>query len=538
MLKLLIVDDERLDMEGLKRQLNWSDFNISEVYVAQNGLLALELIRMHRPDILISDIKMPVISGLQLAEKAIEILPGIKVIFVSGYDDFSYVKSAIKINAYEYILKPIDTEELAASIQKAVNAIACEKRNHEEKHKLENTVNESLPLLRKKFLAALIYGTADKEGLWEEIYQLDIKIHQGIQKVLLVEVDDYKLLKETCEANGLERRLSLLQNLIQNMNSEKCTTEWVQVEVHRIAIILSFLQPENQKAWNADVDDIAQTIISEAKINAELSVTIGVGMFINQLSELHKSYSESVQAVVCKIYEGKGKVIYFVEESETPEEEVYFERIDTELTKCMLNYDTAKVNHLLECLFNRFEIEKINDGKYIQDHCINIISRVQIMLHDVNVKVEDIFGPGVILWDKLMKFETILDIRQWMKNILGVIIDYIRIRNESKVSKIIKDVLHYIEENYQKDISLKVIAERLYYTPNYLGSVFKQEIVQGFSDYLMEYRIKKAAELLQNSAMKVYEIAGNVGYKDIPTFIKNFKSVFGVTPTEYKETRR
>lgn len=535
MLKLLIVDDEKLDLEGLKRQLDWTKYDISEIYATRDSFQALELIGQYAPDILITDIKMPGMNGLVLAEKAKELVSSIKIVFVSGYDDFAYVKNAIKLNAYEYILKPVDTDELETCIRQVVGDILKDKKEEEEKQELVWAAEDGKLLLRNKLLLDLLFGNAESGKLWDKIHFLNINIKSGCQVVCLVEIDDYMMMQEQYSRNELAEKRNRLQDIITGIPIRDCFMELVRTEEHRNACIISFESCGDNDGNMSAVNEEALTIIREVYQQLGLSISVGIGTFVKQPGDLHKSYNESVQAVYQKLYEGKGKILRFAEYSNVSGTKPRFDKVNSDLSKCLLSLDRPRANQIIDAIFDRFKEEKIENNKIIQDYCINTIGNAQVILNDLKVGLEDIFGDEYIIWDKLMRFETILDIRQWMKNMYGAFIDYLIKREESMTSKIINEVLRYIDEHYQEEISLKEIAKTFFYSPNYLGSLFKQEIGQGFVEYLSEFRIKKAADYIGKGTFKVYEVAAMVGYNDIPTFIKKFKAVFGITPTEYRE---
>lgn len=172
-------------------------------------------------DILLSDIKMPRMIGLELAEQAKQINPAIKIVFISGYDDFEYVKIAVKINAYEYILKPVRTVELTACIQKVVEDIAEETRERQGKNDLLNIVNESKPLLKKKYLLDLIYGLADKDSTAEKTAKLDVNIGRGPKGILLLEIDDFKMVRESETEESISKEISELHSTVTDSCSIK-----------------------------------------------------------------------------------------------------------------------------------------------------------------------------------------------------------------------------------------------------------------------------------------------------------------------------
>lgn len=538
LLRLLIVDDERLDREGLLKQLKWEDYSIYEVWTAWNGYEAIDMIKSHSPHILISDVKMPSMSGLQLAEKARELISDIKIIFISGYDDFELVKNAIKLDACEYILKPVDTPELAGAVEKVVRDIKRDIKTEEEKKDLIDTISESFPLLKRKLLEDIIYGTIREEEFWPKARKLDLKICDGSYSMLLAELDDIRLLKSSIQLEGFNIKLAAFHEMIEEIVAKTDFVEYLAINESSGAIILSYNQKMNNEVINGYAGETARTIVDEITKRMNLSLSIGVGHVVNSVSDLHSSYNSCCQAILGKIYRGKGKVLYCSDEAVCQHEDLKFENIDIELSKCILNYDLFRAYHLLDFMFEKLEFQRIYDERHIQNYCINIISRMQITILDLNEKIENIFGQGVILWDKLMKFETILDIRQWMKNIFAAVIEYMQNRNATVGAKIVEEAMSYVKEWYVKDITLKEIAEKLYYSPNYLGAIIKQVTGKGFSEYLAEYRIKKAAEFLEDPRLKVYEVADMVGYKAMHAFNKQFKIFYGITPGEYRERRK
>lgn len=535
MFKALIVDDERLDREGLKGQVQWDALAISVVETAKSGFEALDIIHAIVPDILITDVKMPGMNGLSLAQKATELVPWIKIIFISGFDDFEYVRNALLINAYEYILKPVDTPELLSALKNVVNERIKEIKAREENKELQNKVSESRPLLKHKLFCDMLYGTAGREDIETRIKSLELKIHEGLYRVLLCELDDYKIILEELPAGELEKLQEQIFDLLEHFEVPLCIAESVQIEKSRYAVILNYKEDMETSNINTTSHLAAERIIAMVKDHTGMSVTLGMGSVVNGMEALHISYDDSCQALLQKMLAGKGSVLEYLPKTSIKEMSVNFQNTANELIQCIKTADLPKVYYLIDHLFDDLEAGNIYGNKYIQNCCINIISRMEITLLEMNERVENIFGEEVILWDKLMKYETILDIRQWMKNIFRAVMEYFENRNSRKNRKIITAVIKYMEENYYKELTLKDIAGVFFYSPNYLGSVFKEELGLGFFEYLTDFRMKKAAEFLRQPGMKMYEIANHVGYKNVSSFINQFKLSYNMTPTEFRE---
>ena len=535
MFKLVIVDDEKLDREGLKNQIDWESLGITSVSTAKNGFEAIREIEEIKPDILISDIKMPGMNGLILAEKALVAVPGIKVIFTSGFDDFEYVRSALKMEAFEYILKPIETCELVSALRKAIGARLREKKEEEERQLLIERVNETEPLLKQKFWREVLYGTVDRSMLHGRMSSLGIPSDCASFLAILCEIDDFHTLSRETATAADKALAPLLKDLMYDVMEEGCLVEWVQLEEGRHVGLFSFLDPMTPDQIREYVRCVAKGIVSEAANRLGQSLTIGIGCVVGSIADLHISYSESCHAAGQKMFVGKGSVLFYYPKTSVRNNSIDVQNIGEQLMQSISAVDINKAFYYIDCLFESIEAGNIYDRKYVQNCCFNIISRIDITLADLHEKLENIFGENEVLWDKLMRFETILDIRQWMKNVFRAVIEYLEGRNAGKNRKIVGNVVKYIEDNYAQDITLKGIANELFYSPNHLGYLFKEETGRGFSEYLAEYRMKKAGELLKTSLMKTYEVANMVGYKNISAFINQFKSVFNMTPTEYRE---
>jgi two-component system response regulator YesN len=241
MLKLVIVEDEELDRNGLKRNVNWHDMGIELVGVYENGYDAFNAIKDSIPDIILTDIKMPVMDGLILARKVNELSQNVRIVFISGYDDFSYAKEAIELSASRYILKPFEIQELTDVMIEIVNQCNEEKRKLLEGRIMEQKLNESLPLLKDKFCMDLLQGIyKDEENIKKRIEFLNLPLHlEGKYFVNLVEIDNYDDLIHDKEDNYINvLPLYIIDRIKENLNGKHgvCVNKRESV----FAIVLSY----------------------------------------------------------------------------------------------------------------------------------------------------------------------------------------------------------------------------------------------------------------------------------------------------------
>lgn len=534
MYNLLIVDDEQLERDGLYSMIDWSNFKISDIMTAKNGFDALRKAEKMKPDILITDVKMPGMTGLELVVKLKDKIENLKVIFTSGYDDADFMRNALRLNAYEYILKPVVKQELIDAVQRICNDMDKEKRIHSEKESLLSIADQSRELFQEKLLDDIIYGTLQRKKLTDIEEKFLYALHENASfTTLLVELDDYSGSKSESSPIKMHQIIRSLSNHVL-INPNNCKMIIKAINDKRFLIVIC-------AAYNLGEDEIERTsneMLQYLKNDLQISVTIAVGLVVPSIEETCQSYDFNCELIHRKMFVGKGIVLT---KKNTPLSEQnasfadVFASVDSELIKCVRNYDVEKLNHHIDRLFDTLETSGVFDQTFVQNICINVISKLQLYVNEVNETVENIFGIGTSLWNKLIAFETIIDIRQWMKGVFKAVIEYFSLKENSNCRKIVSKVVEEMEKHYNEELVLKDIAAKMYYSPNHLGYIFKQETGKGFNDYLTEIRMKKACGLLEDPTLKIYEIAAMVAYQNSNAFSIKFKEYYGVTPKKYRE---
>jgi two-component system response regulator YesN len=268
----------------------------------------------------------------------------------------------------------------------------------------------------------------------------------------------------------------------------------------------------------------------------ELKFTVGIGKWVDELTKLQTSYKMACDAVKFKFFMGYNQIIHYKDTYFTSDSTDNFnlEVLESRIISAIQLCDVDTLNKCLVEMFNLMKGDVINTNSYIRTICIRLIARTSVILHDMHISYEKVFGKEHYIWDKLLKFDTIIDIQLWMKNILGGVIDYISQNQKSNNRKVINDILKIIEENYSRNITINDITKEIYLSTNYISIIFKKEMGENFSEYLMKYRLEKATQLLKETNLKVYQIGNMVGYTNISHFCSIFKSLNGVSPSEYR----
>lgn len=401
MLKILLVDDEPTVRKGMLTCIDWNKHGFTIVGEAVNGAVALEKALQLKPDIILSDICMPVMDGIQLVERLKEQLPDSKVIIMSGYDEFEYAKSLMRMKVTDYLLKPVAEEELIEVLGKLAKEIADEELKRSEMETANRLLYENFPQLKSKFMKKLLDGSIQNKNefaRWADIIKVQPDLDRCRYAVLLMAIDSFGL--------GAGK-----------------------------------LSAEERELDNFAVVNIAEEIISQTE---------------------------------------SGFLSYRGFE--------YFTGLIFVNGPCCLDLIGQAINVSLK--------------KYMDQRAFIVIGEPVADIADIAPSYNKALDQ---MGEKMFKGKRTL----------------------------IQIALRYIEENYDKDISLAAVAKAVYVTPNYLSRVFKEEMNTNFVDWLNQVRIDKAKDLLAFTGLKAYEIAEKVGYKDYKYFSAIFKKLTGSSPKDY-----
>lgn len=539
MYKILIVDDFVADRENIKDIIRaFKDIDIQIVGESENGLQALEMIESCRPDIILSDIEMPVCDGFELAKNIRISFPQIKIIFCSLYDEFEYAKRALYFDSYGYVLKPIDPQELRQCIIKVTGSLSDEFHQQEQIREFEYIKTLLVgykPILVENFLKNLIQGlnSNSEEDIWEKIYYLGLNLRKGIYCLAYIEIDDFDKVTsgQTVEKQQIFS-LKVYEKIKALLGSFDHTT-LIRMDESHFVCIFSFVQETGTESVLKSAYACCNKILIEFK-KSDVSLTLTVSSCCQSIFEIKSLYEQGNYLMKHKFSLGKGKVIY---SDEVPSNKSYpdvdFNSILKE-TRFLLNSGTREVVYdYIDKLFTN--LPENSGEQYLKNLCFCIVICVQIVLNENNDNFNEVFNSESLVWEKLLQFETIIDARNWIKNILVSINEYLANKSMNKNKLITADVKKYIEKNYVKNINLDVLAADLFYSPNYLNRVFKQETGETIFDYATHYRIEKAKNMLSDPKVKFYEVTEILGYSNPAYFSYVFKKFTGLSPKEYRE---
>ncbi|MDR0268088.1 response regulator [Paenibacillus sp.] len=519
MYKVLLVDDEELDLEGMRQFIPWSELGMEVAGSVNNALSAREIMEKNPIDILVSDVNMPYMSGLELARAAQERLPNIRIIFVSGYQEFSYVQQALSLKAYNYVLKPMEDDELVASLLKV-------KRDLDEASKqreVEEAYQHMFPIAKSDLLIRL-FESGDSES-WSKLltsYQLD-KLEWPV-RVAVMEVD--KLPWEYAENRQIQQASPpMFWQQVHEAVSSYGGIHYCKLNSQRIALLLE------ERGLEPCIDKLYQSIQHQWPI----SITTGLGEPVYTLAQLQTSYQQALKAVEGKMFLGKGTVIKYEEVRSEPEM-LDSRMLDIRmgaLLKAMTEYDLVGIYDALENLFQ--SVANLRSKLTVHNLSNYIVWKLEQHLSGVGEDLFGLLGIEMQHLDILLEFETIKDIRSWLVLRVYEISERLHVKSNTKNGRFIQSVKKAIKDRMSENITLKDLAEQFSFSPSYLGVLIKEKSGYTFNELLVQIRMERACELLKQPGIKIYEVADQVGYRYLPYFSRQFKDKFGMTPLDYRK---
>ncbi|PHV69977.1 hypothetical protein CS063_12580 [Sporanaerobium hydrogeniformans] len=508
MIRVLIVDDEVLLRRGLHALIHWEELECELVGEAANGLEALDFLEKNQVDLVITDIRMPVMNGLELIENINIKNKSTKVIIVSGYDDFVYAKAALQYGASYYVLKPVDEEEINEAILKAKEQI-------EDTLKLYTFEKERKQAFLKKF----VQGKLSKE--------VDVLEQIRVWNLALME-------SHFCVAVGLLRK-----DNEHNINNEQAIINTIKVflannysgevfflEPYKFCIILGYtddyFEPEN----------ILNELLRKIEDENNVCCYFGVGGIYEGIKQIERSYQEAMEALSYVINYKNNVVICFERILHITKLKYTYpleaeKKILTEVASGNATSIEEAINGFLEQLF-REKILTINEIKAVLIELIIAIKR-----YFIGYKSEEGTDYKELI-DRVNEEESIERMREHLrKELVGINKTIIKCKGNSSRSIIIM-AKQFVEEHYAERFTLDEMVEQLFVSKSYFCKIFREETGTNFKNYLNDYRIERAKDLLKDSANKNYEVCLKVGLEDVSYFNQLFKKKVGLTPSEYR----
>lgn len=529
--RIMLVDDEEEVRKAIIRNMDWEKLGFMVVGDAENGEDALEKLEQWEPDVVITDIRMPYMDGLTLTARIREKYPSMKILIFSGYDDFEYAKQAIKLNVTEYILKPVNSEELAVILKRIRVSLDEEIEQRRNIDALRRSYLGSLPILRELFLNDLVHGTTDMETAAKRLEEYGLSILNA-RKWMAAVIHVGQV--ERVETKELSMHQELIPISVRGL-VEDCLQTYCRFAIFTSPEGITVIAAIDENNTQTGLINLFHDICKESRRVLEVEITIGVGHSCERLQEIGEAYRSAVDALGYRAIVGGGKTIYINDVEPVSRGKLRLDvKDEEELTAAIKFGQTADIDVMLRRLSACMEDAKVHARQY-QLYMLSIANCLFRLMQQYDLDVNEMF-------DSKEQYEDILagicKREEFADRIIPAACRMNEAMNRERdntTRRVMDQAKEYIREHYaEPDLSVETLCRHLHMSPAYFSTVFKKETGQTYVNYLTEVRLKKAVELLNETDDKTYMIAEKVGYQEQNYFSYVFKKKYGVSPTKYR----
>lgn len=535
-IKVFLVEDEMVIRRGIKNSIDWEKEGYIFCGEASDGELAYPMIIKEKPDILITDIRMPFMDGLELCKLVKKELPNIKILILSGYDEFDYAKEAIRLGVTEFLLKPISSGKLLEALNGVSESIRREKEDKDLVRKYMEEMRENTEHEKQKFFEQMIAGNLSMADALETGKKYEMNLSAGMYNLLLFR---FTLGKENRKSGEL---LGEAEYAIEKLTERLEYVFEFQRGVEGWAFLL---MADNEEQMSERVKELSKDLEEIMKNYSTIAYFGGIGQPVARLRELEESFREAERALAARFTMELNRIISvedirMAQNVDTLDDiEITsfgeIEKTRTMLEKFLNNGAEDEIDEFVDVYINELPEENLKSVLMRQ----YIIMDAYIVMMSFCEKIEGIEGEmqaqSEELKNSMKTIQTLEEIKNYIRMLLKKIIgvrDTISGRRYSDIIEIAKD---QIRKTYMSDeISLNTIAAEVGMSPSYFSSIFSKEMGKTFVEYLTEIRMDRAKELLMCSSMKISEIGYEVGYKDPHYFSYIFKKTQNCTPKEFR----
>ena len=529
--RIMLVDDEEEVRKAIIRKIAWEQLGFVMVGDAENGEDALEKLEQLEPDVVMTDIRMPYMDGLTLSARIRDKYPSLKILIFSGYDDFEYAKQAIKLNVTEYILKPVNGEELTQILNRIRISLDEEIEQRRNITALQKSYLGSLPILRELFLNDLVRRTTDIDTVVPKLREYGIDILDA-RKWLAVVIHIEQI--EQSEIQVLSQHQELIPISVRGLVEDHLKS-YCRNAIFNSAAGITVIVAVDENNTQTGLINLLNDICKESKRVLEVSITVGVGHSCNSLKEISRSYQSAVDALGYRAIVGIGKTIYINDVEPVICGKLQLDvKSEAELTAAVKFGPKELISNVIQSLVAHMDEVKVHARQY-QAYMLSIVNCITRTMQQYDLDIGEMFDSEnwyTAIMEGIYRKE---EFAEWLLPIALRMNEALNHERDNTARKVILNAKEYILEHYSDpELSVETLCRYLHMSPAYFSTMFKKETGQTYINYLTQVRLDKAVELLNETDEKTYMIAQKVGYQEQNYFSYVFKKWYGISPTKYR----
>ena len=538
MYKILLVDDEILVRDAIRENIDWEKLDCELIGDCENGKQAVEFVKTHEVDIVLTDILMPYMDGMELSHFLHDNYPDILIVIFSGFGEFEYAKKAIQYNVSEYMLKPVTAMELTKVIEnmkEKLNSRKKEQRKMESLTQVSQDYHKNANVIRSKALDCLVKCTRDVQVSLDELERMGITFQAASYRVAVFDIDTYSEMYQM--DMDKQQESALMAFVLFNVGDEIVVRENAGVVYqegnNRVCIIFA---GNRTKEFSESIHRICHEIQKKVKEVIGLETSIGIGSWVRSPYELIYSYRLAAKAIDYRYLLG-GNLLFDMEEKKTDNSIFLMKDLET-LTEAIKSGD----RRLMEKTLGQIETEiksALVEKSYACIYLQQVIRAIGNTCQSLSEEPEKIIAQREALLKAVTEQRMFSQAAALVEKYAQEVFDALQELNSSSGQRQGMLAMDYIQKNYMDPcLSLNSICSYLNISTSYFSTIFKEMTGETFIEVLTRIRMEKAKELLENTTMKNYEIAEKVGFSDPHYFGISFKKITGKTPTEYAREKR
>ncbi|WP_407270958.1 response regulator [Radiobacillus sp. PE A8.2] len=509
--KMLIVDDEPIISRGLKDTIPWEKYNIEVIGTANDGRDAINKINVSETiDLVITDVRMPNLDGLGLANYLHEHYPKVRTIIVSGYDEFAYAQQALKAGVKDYLLKPVNIDELVNKVQDIISELIVEQKDAEAN-----------------------YQTVLKNAIFNQVSNFPVRLSKTNKKIEEIRVypfisvlQDYSKTLNNLTEQAMPNIKSLWKNGIDKTLSNN-GYQTISIFTNENVLLTCLLEYEQDSCAER-----VRALLTDTTWNERYDLMYVWSESPIKLAELNRKFTDLLNNIRYLPLQKDGSVV--IHHTEQQGQQVYPIELETKIVTSILEMDKEDIHRYAKELFEFFETEQYFLDEVVQvcsEIIIKLINRIQSLRNRETVQIELHYKK----WIDVRLYNSYQLLKELFEDDLNVISSKLDVSEIGEKDWLIKRAEAYIKEFYQSNLLVNEVADVVNISPNYFSTLFKQKTGENFNSYVNDLRIEEAKTLLAETPLKVSEIAEQVGFKEYKYFVDVFKRFSGTTPTNYRK---
>ena len=523
--RVLLADDEEEIRTGISRKIDWAALGFSLVGEAGNGEEALELAEQLRPDVVLTDIKMPFLDGLELCRRLRVSLPGARLVVFSGFDDFEYARQAVSMGVSEYILKPINAPELTRVLEALRDQLDRQRLERRDMETLRRRYEESLPVLRELFYTRLLSGQIRPEQVQDRAARYEIDLPQGLWTAALVHVDGD-------EGERDELLLLSVQSFLEKHFALAGCAARVVLYGDMAALLVHLDREDRLYPLLEELERLSR--LSQSYLG--LRLTTGVGLPCRGPEELNHSAGGARSALDYRVLAGGSRVIY-IGDLEPQSAAPSFEEEDQRALSAAVKLGAREqAEAVVRELMERLRRASLSQCDLF---LLEVVTCLVRLARSGGLAVEEVFGEGFTGAVSVSSFSSLEELGSWLGERCGRLHDLLGRRRSDSTWQMVERAKDYIAGHYtDEQLSVETLCSHIHLSPTYFSTLFKREVGMSFTAYVTKVRMEEAARLLRETDEKTYRIAEATGFSDPNYFSYVFKRHFGLSPSKFRAGQR